>query len=73
MLLNFLIWTHSDGWATAWLFGMVAIGRFMLLKGSKFRKEERKEGRGKGKHRRKKGEENQGTWIAPVTNHAWAN
>lgn len=40
MLLNFLIWTRSDGWATAWLFGMVAIGRFMLLKGSKFRKEE---------------------------------
>jgi hypothetical protein len=30
MLLNFLIWTHIDGWATAWLFGMVATGRLML-------------------------------------------
>lgn len=34
---------------------MVATGRFMLPKGSKFRKEERKEGRGNGKRRRKEG------------------
>lgn len=47
MLLNFLIWTCIDGWATASLFGMAHV--------SKFRKEERKEKRGKGNDGRKEG------------------
>lgn len=39
-----------DGWATAWLFDMVATVRLLSPKGTKFRKEERKE-RSMGKRR----------------------